>query len=89
MEQIFKNCQSCGMPLKRDPQGGGTNSDGSKSTKYCSYCYQNGAFTAPNITVKEMQALVKSKLKKMGLPGFVAWFFTLNIPNLARWKNNK
>jgi hypothetical protein len=24
-------CQSCGMPLKQDPQGGGTNADGSKN----------------------------------------------------------
>jgi len=21
----FKRCQSCGMPLKKDPKGGGTN----------------------------------------------------------------
>jgi len=28
MEKVYKNCQSCGMPLKRDEQGGGTNADG-------------------------------------------------------------
>ena len=28
----YKNCQSCGMPLRRDEKGGGTNADGSKST---------------------------------------------------------
>jgi hypothetical protein len=29
MEKKFKICQSCGMPLKKDPKGGSTNSDGS------------------------------------------------------------
>jgi len=86
METIYKNCQSCGMPLKKDPQGGGTNFDGTKSAMYCSYCYQNGAFTAPNMTVAEMQTFVKGKLKEMGFPGFVAWFFAMGIPRLARWK---
>lgn len=86
MEQAYKNCQSCGLPMKKDPQGGGTNADGTKSAMYCSYCYQNGAFYSPNMTVKEMQTLVKGKLKEMGFPGLVAWFFTLNIPRLSRWK---
>ena len=86
MEQIYKNCQSCGMPMKKDPQGGGTNADGTKSTMYCSYCYQNGAFFSPEMTVTEMQDLVKGKLKEMGMPGFIAIFFTMGIPKLARWK---
>jgi len=86
MESAYKNCQSCGMPLKKDPKVGGTSADGAKSTAYCSYCFQNGAFYSPNMTVKEMQVLVKGKLKGMGMPGLVAWFFCLNIPRLARWK---
>jgi len=36
MDASYKNCQSCGMPLKRDEKGGGTNADGSKSVMYCS-----------------------------------------------------
>lgn len=86
MEQVYKNCQSCGMPMKKDPQGGGTNADGAKSGVYCSYCYQNGAFYSPNMTAKEMQVFCKGKLKEMGFPGFVAGFFTMGIPRLARWK---
>lgn len=31
MEKKYKNCQSCGMPMKKDPQSGGTHADGSKS----------------------------------------------------------
>jgi NAD-dependent SIR2 family protein deacetylase len=79
-------CQSCGMPLKKDPMGGGTEKDGSKSLSYCSKCYTDGAFINPNMTLAEMKALVKSKLQEMGFPSFVAWFFTLGIPKLDRWK---
>jgi hypothetical protein len=87
MTAAYKNCQSCGMPLKKDPQGGATEKDGSKNVKYCSRCYQAGAFTTPNMTVGEMQALVKSKLKEMGFPVFLAGLFTRGIPKLERWKS--
>lgn len=88
MESIYKNCQSCGMPLKKDVQGGGTNADGTKSLMYCSKCYANGKFVNPDMTVVEMKLLVKGKLKEFGFPGFVAGLFTIGIPKLERWKNN-
>ena len=47
-------CQCCGMPLSKDPNGGGTNSFGSKTNIYCSYCYQKGEFTFKG-TVTEFQ----------------------------------
>jgi hypothetical protein len=85
----YKNCQSCGMPMKRDEKGGGTNADGSKSQMYCSKCYENGAFTTPaGFTASDMQTLVKEKMKKMGFPGFLAGFFTKGIPKLERWKKS-
>ena len=74
------------MPLKKDPEGGGTGLDGRESVVYCSRCYAAGAFAAPQMTVGQMQDLVKGKLKDMGLPGFVAGFFTRGIPRLERWK---
>ncbi len=82
----YKNCQSCGMPLKKDPNQGGTESDGSKSVMYCSYCYQEGAFTQPDWTVGEMQDFCKSKLREMGFPGFLASWMTKSLPRLERWK---
>ena len=82
----YKNCQSCGMPLKKDKMGGGTNIDGSKSILYCSYCYVHGRFQNIEIdTPKKMQAFIKGKLKDVGFPGFVADLITLNIPKLKRW----
>lgn len=46
-------CQSCGMPMSNDELKG-TNTDGSKNNKYCTYCYQNGNFSAPNVSMQEM-----------------------------------
>lgn len=87
MEETFKNCQSCGMPFKKDVNGGGTNLDGTVSKKYCSKCYENGEFTSPDMTATKMQVLVKEKLKEIGFPGFIAGFFTRRIPKLERWNN--
>jgi len=86
MEHLNRHCQSCGMPLKHDKQGGGTNADGSHSTMYCSYCYQDGKFLQPEMTVAQMQALSRQKLVERGVPGFVAGMLTRGIPKLARWQ---
>jgi hypothetical protein len=86
MTNAYRNCQSCGMPLKRDANGGGTEADGSKSTMYCSHCYQNGRFVLPDISAAEMQARVRDKLAEMGFPRFLGGFFTCGIPKLARWQ---
>jgi hypothetical protein len=90
MDKVYKNCQSCGMPFKNDPKHGGTNADGSKSAMYCSYCYENGKFTQPDMTAAEMQQFVKGKLKEMGfIHSLFAGVFSKGIPNLERWKNQK
>lgn len=78
-------CQSCGMPLSKDPNGGGTNADGSKTEKYCSYCYQNAAFTF-NGTVEEFQEFCRVKMKESGHSGFMAWLFSRGLKRLERWK---
>jgi hypothetical protein len=87
MEKMYKFCQSCGMPLNKDEKGGGTNSDGTKSLKYCSRCYLDGKFTRPDFTAKQMQELVKAKMKEKGIPGFLTPFFTMGIPKLERWRS--
>jgi hypothetical protein len=75
------------MPMKKDPAGGGTQADGSRSADYCSYCYANGAFTSPEIrTAADMQKFCVGKLKELGMPGFVAWMLTRRIPKLKRWR---
>ena len=87
MDNSYKNCQSCGMPMKKSPHGGGTNADQSISPMYCAYCYENGKFTQPEWSVLQMQDFVKAKMKEMGFPGFLAGFFTKGIPKLERWRS--
>ncbi len=86
MEKIYKSCQSCGMPIKKDPKKGGSEADGSTSKMYCSYCYADGQFTQPHFTAKDMQAFIKDKMKQMGFHKFFAGLFTMGIPKLKRWK---
>ena len=92
-EQVFGPkrtlCQSCGMPLPKDEKGGGTETNGSKSTDYCSHCYRMGQFTLPYLTVEEMVAMAQGILKKMHVPGFLAKKFTKDIPNLKRWSSSQ
>ncbi|WP_431686723.1 zinc ribbon domain-containing protein [Hahella sp. NBU794] len=78
-------CQSCGMPMKQDPKGGGTESDGGLSEKYCSYCFVDGAFTQPSFSAQDMQAFCIEKMKEMGYPRIIGWLFTRGIPKLERW----
>ena len=79
-------CQSCGMPLKNDPTGGATNADGSKSEKYCGYCYQNGAFTVDCNDVKEFQEHCRKAMIESGHSKFKSWLFTRGLSRLERWK---
>ena len=87
---IKKICQSCGMPLKQDPQKGATNADGSKSELYCSYCYEDGQFLCKAETVYEFQSLCKEKMLADGMNRIFVWFFSSKLfagrlKKLARW----
>ncbi len=79
-------CQSCGMPLSKDPNGGGREADGSLSGTYCSLCYEDGAFRHPDFTVEQMQDFCIEQLQLKGMPSIMAWLFTRGIPKLDRWR---
>lgn len=77
------------MPLSRDPEKGGREKDGTKSTKYCSYCFQEGEFTSPEIdTPQKMQTFCIKKMTEQGMSRWLAWIFTRSIPRLERWKKS-
>jgi hypothetical protein len=79
-------CQSCGMPMKIDSDFG-TNADKTKNQEYCTYCYQNGAFTNPDITMEEMIQGCIGIMVKYGMPEEQAkQQMTALIPTLKRWK---
>ena len=86
-----KFCQCCGMPLDK-PGDAGTEQDGSPSSDYCRYCYQNGAFTAPDASMEEIIAFNLKFNEENGCPMGTreeaekmmrSWF-----PTLKRWKKS-
>ena len=80
-----QRCQSCGIPLSKDPAGGGSDNDGSRSTIYCSICYADGAFRHPDVSVKDFQAHCVDAMAANGMPRIMAWLLTRGIPRLERW----
>jgi hypothetical protein len=81
----MKHCQSCDLPQSKDPGDGGTEADGTKSATYCSYCYQDGAFTWAGDDVKAYQKYVVDQMTIDGWIRPIAWLFTRRIPKLNRW----
>lgn len=86
---MSNRCESCGMPLKNDPKGGGTEADGSKSATYCSICYADGAFVHQGVSAQEFQAQCLAALHQKGMPKVMAWVFTRGIPKLPRWTESR
>ena len=80
-------CQSCGMPLQKENDFG-TNADGSPNHEYCHYCFQNGAFTQPDITKDEMIEKVAGMIVAVNImPEEQAKALANNfIPTLKRWQ---
>ncbi len=80
-----KYCQSCGMPLNEEKLLG-TEKDGRPSEDYCIYCYENGSFKQPNLTLQEMieiciPHMVASGMKEEESRSMMNSF----LPNLKRW----
>jgi len=89
MDNSIKICQSCGMPLDKDPNKGGTNLDGSISDKYCSFCFQNGKFTDEGITLQEkIEKNIQIAVSQLDIPESEARAMAESLlPNLERWKS--
>lgn len=79
-------CQSCGMPIKRD-EDAGTNADGSKNQEYCHFCFKNGKFTDPDLTIEKQIEKMADMAAKMKIPEDKAREMAKNIlPTLKRWQ---
>lgn len=85
MSKTYKQCQSCGMPLKNGEEAG-TEVNGDKSTMYCKFCYQNGVLTQPDITLEEMKKVVDDALKGKRWIKPLRWLAVMQLPSLERWK---
>lgn len=69
------------------PEDFGNEIDGSSSSEYCRYCYQNGKFTDEGVTLAEKIIKNIEIAKEMGMPEEEARNMANTVlPNLKRWK---
>lgn len=80
-------CQSCGVPMDSDDMRG-TKADGSKHAEYCVFCFADGAFRKPEMTLEDMIEFVASMLaQKMGTsPEEAKSQVSAFLPQLGRWR---
>ena len=81
-------CQCCGMPMGETNEMYGSNADGSTNEDYCSYCYENGAFTFQGTMEEMIETCVPHMVsanpgmsEEEARSGMMEWF-----PTLKRWK---
>ncbi len=91
-KELATRCQSCGMPLHTgipmDAVFLGTAADGTPVKEYCRFCYANGAFVEPQLTMKDMVAKSVSHMTRvLHLPEEKAKEMSAElIPQLRRWE---
>lgn len=80
------SCQSCGIKLGSGFYG--TNTDTTINSEYCKYCFYNGNFREPNLTLEEMIGRRVAEMKdELRIPEEKAVeLANSTIPNLKRWK---
>lgn len=76
------------MPLQTKEAGDcrGSESDGSKSEKWCKLCYEKGKFVNPDSTVEEMIEIVDQALKRDKRSLLMRTMAKKQIPRLERWR---
>ncbi|RLD51494.1 MAG: transcriptional regulator [Bacteroidetes bacterium] len=79
-------CQSCGMPLSIENRG--LNADKSPNEEYCHYCFHNGEFTEPKLTLElQIKKLTEMAVLKLNLSQKEALnMANETLPKLKRWK---
>ncbi len=85
--EIKPLCQSCGIPLDNDTIKG-TEKNGLKNQEYCKFCYDQGGFINPNLTLDEMKERVENQMKKLKLSDEAIQEAMSILPPLNRWKSN-
>ncbi|AZH28956.1 MULTISPECIES: zinc ribbon domain-containing protein [Paenibacillus] len=82
-----KACQSCGMPLENEDQYG-TDAQHHKTDEYCKYCYKEGAFVQPDLTMEGMIQQCVPILVEEGMQAEEATSMLRNyLPHLKRWRS--
>lgn len=71
------------MPLS--PALLGTEKDGSPNHEYCKYCYQQGEFTNPGLTMEEMIDHMTRIMEREKIPEDILEAAIARMPHLKRW----
>ena len=79
-------CQSCSMPLTEENKG--LNANKTPNDEYCHYCYHNGEFTEPKLTLDlQIKKLTEKAVSNMILSEKEALeMANTTLPILRRWK---
>jgi hypothetical protein len=74
------------MPLGK-PEDFGTEAYGVRSNDYCAYCYREGAFLTPDITMEQMRDLCVDKMVELGVMprDQASKLMRETLPRLKRW----
>lgn len=80
-------CQSCGIPLDGEALKG-TEKNGLKNDEYCKFCYNQGGFTNPHLTLDQIMKTTESQMKKLKLSDDAIQEALNILPTLNRWKGN-
>ena len=77
------------MPLASGTNG--TEKNGAASSEFCKFCYINGAFSEPNLSMSDMVGIATSNLvsKRNMLEYQARQRAQTTIPKLKRWKKYK
>ena len=67
----------------------GTEKNGELSADYCTYCYQNGAFVDPSITMEEMSDFCAKKMAELNVAPYEQAKEMMDqvLPHLKRWQS--
>jgi CRISPR/Cas system-associated protein Cas10 (large subunit of type III CRISPR-Cas system) len=85
MEDIIR-CQSCGMPLADGFFG--TEKDQVENQEFCKFCYQDGSYLQPEISMQEMIDMsVNNMMSEQGYDeSYSRELANQFIPTLKRWR---
>lgn len=74
------------MPMEK-PEDFGMSADGFRNNDYCRFCFKDGCFTDPHITMVQMIDKVASMSAKMNMSETQAREMAKAfIPRLKRWR---
>lgn len=85
MPTYSDNCQSCGKRFNSMVKYG-NEKDGCKNYHFCDACYQDGNFTNPDLTLKEIKEQRKKELELKKYSKFRIRVILSDIKLLERWK---